>query len=220
MPSQHVFITIPGISRAHRMQSHPMTIASAAPVWDENGNSHAWFNVIIRAKGGFSRELLDYARVYDHAQVQFDGPYGSMHALEMLQASDVAVIVAGGSEIAVAYPMLWDLLHTNADHLQKICLIWVVQDASHISWIGNERLEELRDLGCDIILPPPSRKHGRPDITALLRDAVDESSVQMTDRVGVVVSGPDGMNRDVNNTCSRLVAEGRDVEVAVEKFGW
>ena len=216
LPSQHVFITIPGISRAHRMQAHPMTIASAAP----NPGGHAWFDLIIRAKGGFSRELLEYARVYDHAQVRLDGPYGSLHALEMLQASDVAMIVAGGSGIAVAYPMLWDLLHTDEGNQQNVCLIWIVQDASHVSWIGNERLEELRDLGCHVIVPPPSRKHGRPDAKALLIDAVDELCVEVTDRVGVVVSGPDGMNRDVNNTCARLVARGKDVEVAVEKFGW
>ncbi|KAI5360952.1 Putative ferric reductase transmembrane component-like domain-containing protein [Septoria linicola] len=220
LPSHHVFLTVPGIGKKHMWQAHPMTIASAAPGSDSNGQSHAWFNLIIRAKGGFSRELLEYARVYDHARVRLDGPYGSLHALEMLHAGDVAVIVAGGSGIAVAYPMLWDLLRRNNEHEIRVCLLWVVQDASHVTWIGNERLEELKELGCHVIVPPPSRKHGRPNVKALLRDAVDELSADSSDKIGVVVSGPDSMNRDVNNTCARLVSQGRDVEIAVEKFGW
>ena len=37
---------------------------------------------------------------------------------------------------------------------------------------------------------------------------------------GVLVSGPDGVNRDVQNACVGLVGEGRRVRVCVEKFGW
>lgn len=219
-PTHHVFLTVPALGTKHGLQSHPMTIASAAPTLGEDRSGNAWFNLIIRAKGGFSRDLLNHARVHGDAQIRLDGPYGSLHALEMLRASDIAMIVAGGSGIAVAYPMLWDLLHRKDEHGQKVCLIWIVQDASHVSWIGNERLDELRDLGCHVIMPPPSRKSGRPDVKALLRDTVDELSAEVRDQIGVVVSGPDGMNRDANNACARLVAQGRNVEIAVEKFGW
>ncbi|KXT12672.1 hypothetical protein AC579_4508 [Pseudocercospora musae] len=212
-PSEHVFITVPGISRKHRLQFHPMTIASAAPL----GNGHAWFNLIIRAKGGFSRDLLNYARTFPSTTVLLDGPYGSLHALEMLEASDTAIIVAGGSGLAVAYPMLWHLVHLEGSHRPNVAFIWIVQDASHISWIGTERLEELRRMRCRVVLPPPSRKHGRPDVCALLRDTIDEIQ---DGKVGVVVSGPDGMNRDVRNSCASMIWEGRDVEVTVEKFGW
>ncbi|EME77341.1 uncharacterized protein MYCFIDRAFT_146550, partial [Pseudocercospora fijiensis CIRAD86] len=216
LPSEHVFITVPGISRKHRLQFHPMTIASAAP--HENG--HAWFNLIIRAKGGFSRDLLNYARTFPSTTVRLDGPYGSLHALEMLEASDAAVIVAGGSGLAVAYPMLWHLLHVERNLTRKLAFIWIVQDASHMSWIGSERLEEFRDMGCRVVVPPPSRKHGRPDVCGLLQDTIAEIEDSRDGKVGVVVSGPDGMNRDVRNTCANMVWEGRDVEVRVEKFGW
>lgn len=224
-PSQHVFITVPGISRKHAVQAHPMTIASAAPILDESGSGHAWFNLIIRAKDGFSKELLEHARVFDSATVRLDGPYGSLHALEMLEASDVAVIVAGGSGIAVAYPLLWHLLHNQPrehldDRSQRVCLLWVVQDASHISWIGDERLAELRELGCRVIVPPPSRKHGRPDACGLLTDCVNELVAEWDESVGVVVSGPDGLNRDIRNACAKMISKGRNCEVAVEKFGW
>lgn len=215
-PSEHVFITVPGISMKHSLQSHPMTIASAAP--DDKG--HAWFNLIIRAKGGFSRDLLDYACTHSTATVRLDGPYGGLHALEMLHASDISIIVAGGSGIAVAYPMLWNLLHHKQETKQRVGLIWIVQDARHVSWISHERLEELKELGCHIDVPPPSRSHGRPEVRQLLRNSVDELSEAADDKLGVVVSGPDSMNRDVRNACAALAWQGRDVEVSVEKFGW
>lgn len=218
--SQHVFLTVPGISRQHVMQFHPMTIASAAP---DPRQEHAWFNLVIRAKSGFSRDLLHYARDHSSAQIRLDGPYGSLHALEMLQASDASIIVAGGSGIAVAYPMLWSLLHRQRPQNQQICLIWVIQESSHVSWIGQERLEELRALGLHLVIPPPSRTHGRPDVTALLCDSLHQltEKASSSPKIGIVVSGPDGLNRDVRNTCSRLVRqEALDIDIAVEKFGW
>jgi predicted ferric reductase len=214
-PSQHVFITVPAISKGHKFQAHPMTIASAAP----GETNHAWFNLIIRAKAGFSRDLLDFAQTHDHTRVHLDGPYGSLHALEMLRSRDRAVIVAGGSGITVAYPMLWDLLRRTGGR-QQVCLVWIVQDTSHVSWLGIERLQELRDSGCVVIIPPPSRTHGRPDVTGLLEDAIDSLVGRGDDDVGVVVSGPDGLNRNVNNACASMVGRGRIVECAIEKFGW
>lgn len=233
LPSEHVFISVPGISRRHGLQFHPMTIASAAPSKNTAGLSHAWFNLIIRAKGGFSRDLLHFAQDNPSTLAKLDGPYGSMHALEMLQESDVAIVVAGGSGIAVAYPLLWDLLHrqtsshvydtdTGTQICQRVSLIWIIQEASHVSWIGQERLEELRDLGLRLVIPGPSRAVGRPDVEALLREMVGELTYELDENagIGVVVSGPDGLNRTVQNTCADLVRSGRDVEVAVEKFGW
>ena len=233
LPSEHVFISIPGISRKHGLQFHPMTIASAAPSKSTAGASHAWFNLIIRAKEGFSRDLLHFAQNNSSTLATLDGPYGSMHALEMLQESDVAIVVAGGSGIAVAYPLLWDLLHrqtspyaddtdNSAQTRQRIALIWIVQDASHLSWIGQERLEELRNLGLYLVIPGSSRAVGRPDVEAILRETVDELTcgLEKDAGVGVVVSGPDGLNRTVQNTCADMVRSGQDVEVAVEKFGW
>ena len=91
-----------------------------------------------------------------------------------------------------------------------------------VSWIGQERLEELRDLGLHLVIPGPSRTVGRPNVEAILRETVDELAYGLVEDagVGVVVSGPDSLNRTVQNTCAEMVGSGRDVEVAVEKFGW
>jgi ferredoxin-NADP reductase len=252
-PSSHVFITIPSLSRAYRFQAHPMTIASAAPSSSPNpasstavpGEYHAWFNLIIRAQSGFSRALLHHVHENPRAKFLLDGPYGSLHALEMLQSSDNAILIAGGSGIAVVYPMIWAMLErensssdstrsaddANADAERQevernspatITLIWIVQDASHLSWLDSSRLEELSSRGVNVITPPPTRKSGRPDVGKLLREAtaVHDDEDDRSALTGVVVSGPDGLNRSVRNLCAEMVKEGRDICVEVEKFGW
>lgn len=223
-PTEHVFLTVPAMAKKHVIQAHPFTIASAAPEGDQQ---HAWFNLVIRAHDGFSRDLLHYARNHSSAMVRLDGPYGSLHALEMLRASDVALLVVGGSGIAVAYPVLWTLLHhaniEAASIQRKVGLVWVIHEASHISWIGRERLDELKERGLHICIPTPTSKAGRPDIGALVQSSIADlkSNTDTLDpKVGVVVSGPDGMNRVARNTCAKLAWHGIDVDVAVEKYGW
>lgn len=227
--AEHVFITIPSLGTKHNFQAHPFTIASAAP---DPEHEHAWFNLIIRALDGFTRDLLIYAQTHSSVTMRLDGPYGSDHALSMLRSNDVAITLVGGSGIAVAYPMLWDLLHPTRNdqssdaeagfHVRsarKVCLIWIVHQEDHILWLGRERLDELADLGLRVVLPPPTSKAGRPDVAALVRETVGELA-RDDGRVGVMISGPDGMNRAARNACAELVGEGRRVEVAVEKFGW
>lgn len=231
-PTEHVFLTVSALSRKHFIQAHPFTIASAAPVAPNTSHlpeaerdpaQHAWLNFIIRARDGFSRDLLRYAQSHPSARVRVDGPYGSTHALEMLRDSDNAVVVAGGSGIAVAYPLIWDLLFNTdagAHRGRRVSLIWVVHDSTHVEWIGQERLAELRERGLFLVIPPPTRKAGRPDLDGLLSWALTGHCQVNGRSTGVVVSGPDSMNRDVRNACAQLVRQGLDVSVSVEKFGW
>ncbi|KAJ9620475.1 hypothetical protein H2203_007681 [Taxawa tesnikishii (nom. ined.)] len=222
-PSEHVFLTVPALKKTHIVQAHPFTIASAAP---PTPDAHAWLNLVIRAHDGFSRDLLRYAELHSSANVRLDGPYGSMHALSLLQDSDAAVIVAGGSGIAVAFPLVWALLYDSrkdaetAKASKKVCLIWVVHHPSHLDWIGQERLDELREMGLKIVIPATTNVAGRPDMQALVEDAVAGYGGERGVKSGVVVSGPDGMNREVRNACAKLVGKGWDVGVSVEKFGW
>lgn len=221
-PLEHVFITVPALGRGHALQAHPFTIASAAP----EGSEHAWLSLIMRARVGFTKRLLQHARSHFVIDVRFDGPYGSQHAVEMLRQSDTAVLVAGGSGIAVAYPVIWSLLHNvkaGSDRVRckRVSLIWIIREASHISWIGIERLDELRELGLHLVLPEPTTKAGRPAVRRLLVECIEDvMSSRDGEKIGVVVSAPDAMNREVNNACARLAWEGRNVNVAVEKFGW
>lgn len=121
----------------------------------------------------------------------------------MARDNDVCIVVAGGAGIAVTCSLLWFLLHHSATpdqnaiphpREQVICLILIVQNTSHIPRLGQEKLDELGELGLHLVVPPPTRRHGRPDIRAFLRELVEDSEEQ-NDLVGVVVSGPDGLNR-------------------------
>jgi hypothetical protein len=155
----------------------------------------------------------------------------------MLRSSDVAVAIVGGSGIAVACPMLWALLQptsnksqTDADpeataarppgSVRKVALIWIVHQSNHIQWLGQERLDELAALGLHVVSPLPTRDAGRPDVAALVRGTIQDMSSGGSSRVGVMVSGPDSMNRAARNCCAQMVGEGHAIDVAVEKFGW
>jgi hypothetical protein len=105
--SQHVFVTVPGLGMHHRFQAHPFTIASPAPPVGHDG---LWqLQLIIRAQDGFSRELLTYAVQHQHTEIVLDGPYGATDALDALEAADRVCLIAGGSGIAVTYPLSWPL---------------------------------------------------------------------------------------------------------------
>lgn len=227
--TEHVFLTVPSLARKHIFQAHPFTIASKAPTAD---GKEANMELIIRAQDGFSGDLVRYAKSHSTVAIRLDGPYGSQTAVELLQDSEYAVIVAGGSGIAVAWPLVWsvidraatqDLEHSiSSANGKKILFVWIIRERSHISWLGEERLEELRSKGVTLIMPAPTSDHGHPDIANIIREWIGDVDGQASSRgkIGVVASGPDGMNRAIRNVCSSLVRDGRDVSVEVEKFGW
>lgn len=70
-----------------------------------------------------------------------------------------------------------------------------------------------------LVVPPSTRRHGRPDIRATLREQVEDLKEQ-NDIVSIVVSEPDGLNRTVRNEYARVIRKGIKVEFVVEKFGW
>ena len=108
LPTQHIFLSVPALAPKHIIQSHPFTIASAAP--EAPSTRTQGMKLVIRAQDGFSRDLVEYAGTHTTAEVQVDGPYGSQSAVNLLQDSDLSIIVAGGSGIAVTWPLVCSLL--------------------------------------------------------------------------------------------------------------
>lgn len=233
-PNDHVFLTVLSLPKKYSLQAHPFTIFSAAPNQDQasadiraSGSTHAWFSVLIRAQDddGFTRALLEHAYQNCNIQIRLDGPYGSSNALRILESSENAIIIAGGSGIAVAYPLLWALLHPGAIssdaepgkakiNRRKVKLLWVTHARSHRYWLPEEKLQELQDWGLQVLLPAPSSEAGRPDVRKLLTNWIEGDST------GIVVSGPEGLVRDVRNASAKLIKDGELVSVDVEKFGW
>jgi hypothetical protein len=273
---QHVFVTVPGIGWQHCLQSHPFTISSPAPPLKYKG---VWpLQLTVRAQGGFSKQLLEYARLHQHTEVILDGPYGSVDILEALQNADRQCLIAGGSGVAVTYPLAWSLLvqddasalvstrivYSNGQKhvpcLRNRCLpsalsdgqvmhLWINQHSNHENWLtAIPREDALKsspiyceaetDVGriwADNTINVASlttarystrdsqkgRSEGRPDVALELRCWVESGRRKGNeDRICVVVSGPDGLVRDVRNAAAKLLLEGWNIEVFVEKFGW
>ncbi|KAF2033647.1 ferric reductase transmembrane component [Setomelanomma holmii] len=228
-PNEHIFITVPALSKKHAIQSHPFTIFSAAPSAtsaQDDENKHAWFSLLIRAQSasGFTHYLLHHARQHPQTRIRLDGPYGSSHALDILESPSTAVLIAGGSGIAVAYPLLYALLcpkpsdpeAASKTSKRKVKLLWITHAPTHRLWIPEAKMQELEAWGLDVHIPPPTALAGRPDVKGIVREWVCDER----ESSGVVVSGPDGLVRDVRNVCARMIWRGRDVNVQVEKFGW
>ena len=276
-PTQHVFLTVPALSSRHTFQAHPFSIASAAPA---SADTHATLRLLIRAHDGFTRDLVEYAKYKSGvATVRLDGPYGGTRALELLLDADLAVVVAGGSGIAVGAPLIAGLIARRAEsricedeergdikhsdpasktklgadevgqreRLQsRIVLIWVIHSEAQMEWLPREDADALRAAGVDVVVPPPTGVAGRPDVERIVetwiaeRVAFDEDEEDGEEhgrasgevgaragrrqrhrqRVGVVCSGPEGMNRGVRNHCAEMAWRGLDVGVEVEKYGW
>jgi hypothetical protein len=231
--TDHMFLSTPSLSWKDALTAHPFTIAASAPT---DSAITTPISFIIRSQSGFSLDLLHAAQKHQSVSLRLDGPYGSHHALDLVHSTDESILVAGGSGIAVTWPLVWSLLSTpdldpesSARIKKRILFIWIIHSASHTSWLDNESLSKLRSRGIEVLFPPPTSTHGRPDLKSLIRDSVSrekstrtslDNAGSKTKSIGVVCSGPDGLNRVARNTCAELVAEGRDVDVVVEKFGW
>ncbi|KAF2969616.1 hypothetical protein GQX73_g4023 [Xylaria multiplex] len=210
-PADHVFISIPSFGGSNALQAHPFTIASAAP----GRSGVARLDLLIRAYSGFTSELLKHAQLNSTVSVRLDGPYGSQDPLNMLRANNTAVLVAGGSGIAVVFPLLWDLAIEHPGR-RKIHLMWVIHSRPQRSWVPEARLDELRRAGVCITIPQPTLEVGRPNVANFITEITSASLAG----IGVVVSGPDGLNRTVRNTCAREARFGVNIDLRVEKFGW
>lgn len=239
-PADHVFISVPALGRAYTMQSHPFTIASASPSepgrLEAGSDHHPPLRLLIRAHTGFTADLLCYAHRHRRAPVRLEGPYGSCGALDALRTADRAVLVAGGSGIAVTLPLAAALLPPARGN-EATCderggggrvggavrLLWVIHSEEHRYWVPQGEMDDLVARGLDLVIPAPTSVAGRPDVAGLVEGWIDESRIEDGSRgrqTAVVVSGPDGLNRMVRNTCARAIGRGSDVRLAVEKFGW
>jgi predicted ferric reductase len=120
LPGQHIFLTIPSMGFKYRFQAHPFTIASPAP--SKNNTITSWpLQLVIRSIDGFSLDLLNYARHHQHCEVVFDGPHGGVEASEAARHAERTCFVAGGSGIAVTYPLAWE--HQVEEYKQREALL-------------------------------------------------------------------------------------------------
>lgn len=185
--TEHVFLTVPCLSPKHALQAHPFTIASRAP---GAGDTELDLELIIRKQEGFCKHLLQYAKENNEnchlPLVKLDGPYGSQSAVHLVQECNFSIIVAGGSGIAVTWPLVWSAIDpthydagkrnvdsedelSSSDIPKKILFIWIIRNSSYLSWLGSEKLESLCSVpGVDVVIPPATAHNGHPDLRTII----------------------------------------------------
>ncbi len=236
-PTDHVFITAPSLGRSHTLQAHPFTILSPSPRSVKPGLAEGdvmQLDLLVRAYDGFTSDLLKHSSMNRSLRVRIDGPYGGCHTRDVVDGTEQAILIAGGSGIAVIWPIVHFLISRSSWPYDtesgsrgsgdgsgsrgkgRILFIWVVQRRSQLSWLSDEEIKEVRKRGVEVITPAPTQEAGRPNLREVIREKVEMCG----GRAGVVVSGPDSMGRDVRNCCSELIGEGKRVGITVEKFGW
>ena len=228
-PAQHVYISVPELSGTHALQAHPFTIGSQAPSGPET--QELSLDLIIRAHDGFTRDILRHATTHATGIIRLDGPYGSTHAVDMLSERQTAVVVAAGTGLAVAIPLLGALVaRSGADadierlsrpKRRRIILVWVVRSRTVRDQLLEDYLTPLETKGVELVVPPPTAEGRRPNIAQLLFDTLNTSDdVQNQNSIGVVSSAPNTMNRSVRNFCAQQAWQGWNIDVITEKFDW
>ncbi|KAK6529391.1 hypothetical protein TWF281_008567 [Arthrobotrys megalospora] len=238
-PAGHIFLTVPGWNR---FQAHPFTILTPPVGYDLEGNKiedgkDKDMVLIIRKLKGFTEALFDMGDEQGRLKVVIDGPYGSEHARSSLKECTKSLFIAGGSGIAVVWPLMCEMIRKEMDKNQrgkggkrrKIVLVWIVHHEHHLKWIEGdlEKLEEVkrtlpREFEIEVRKFITRGANGRrPDLRSeVTRVVEDEEGVRLAGRTGVLVCGPDAMMREVRTVGRDLLWEGKDVEILAEKFGW
>ncbi|KAF3920341.1 hypothetical protein ABW20_dc0101071 [Dactylellina cionopaga] len=241
-PAGHIFLTVPSWNQS---QAHPFSILTPPTGYDLDINSEEdgtgqqekEMVLVIRKLRGFSAALFDIGDARGRVKVIVDGPYGSGHSRKALKKCSKCVFIAGGSGIAVAWPLMCEVVRRQVEKTgnggtrkgKKIVLLWVVHYEHHLNWLDGdlEKLEDMkirlpRNVEIEIRKFVTKGMNGRrPDLEReITRVVEDEDGLRLEGRTGVVVCGPDEMLSSVRATGSKLLWLGRDIEILAEKFGW
>ncbi|KAK7527608.1 ferric-chelate reductase [Phyllosticta citriasiana] len=103
-PGQHVFLRFMGLG-IHSLSSHPFTICSVPP---ERPETEPQLRFIIKPARGLTGKLAQLADEPSKAAsfpVLLDGPYGDVGAAQLFEHDNV-ILIAGGSGVGFAFPLL------------------------------------------------------------------------------------------------------------------
>ncbi|TYJ55487.1 hypothetical protein B9479_003877 [Cryptococcus floricola] len=136
---QHMFVSAPRVSMGP-VETHPFTIANAP-------NDEHEVVVLPRVYGGFTSDLLKAVSSSSDKTIRcyIDGPYGSPHSFA---SYDHVLMVSGGTGIAPFTAQMLELVNSKKHaRTQLVRLVWIVRDASAISWVApilNQAAELLK----------------------------------------------------------------------------
>ncbi|KAG1804034.1 ferric reductase NAD binding domain-containing protein [Suillus subaureus] len=171
-PGQTAYLIMPSVSRLP-FEAHPFTIASfnstlfdvpeeQKPTSEKHAENNLtegnlgssapfWKELVffINVREGFTARLKEAALKGDKVKVFVDGPYGPS---PNLGSYDTSVLVAGGSGVSYALPVLLDIIErvrNGESRCRRVVFIWSIRSVDHIRWINDVLIRALR-------LAPPS----------------------------------------------------------------
>ncbi|THH14579.1 hypothetical protein EW146_g5768 [Bondarzewia mesenterica] len=177
---QSAFLTMPGVSTLP-FESHPFTIANADVSREKHGDAEKSSGgkdimFIVNTREGFTKRLMDIAKVGGSLKVFMDGPYGSP---PRLRGFDTTVLIAGGSGITFTSPLLVDIIH-RARHDHSVCrnvvFVWAIRHPDHINLVYNDLFEALSNIPDNLNVDVRIQVTGSDDSALLSSESSSVSS--------------------------------------------
>ncbi|KAJ4387208.1 hypothetical protein N0V93_007797 [Gnomoniopsis smithogilvyi] len=208
-----------------------------------NTRSDLQYRFLIRPGDGFTRRLQRYAAANStidknnsvRLPILVEGPYTSGNLAPERSGCKSILVLAGGSGISVAISVIHRALATTKSNVMEVRLNWAVKRRATVESVVNEELRVFSldprfSIQCFITDPSYQAGHSenesesglvsstaRPNVSHIIENAVASS----TDKLAVVVCGPQSMTEDARNVVSNMLKGGnRDVKLFVENFGW
>ncbi|KAK7041554.1 hypothetical protein VNI00_009141 [Paramarasmius palmivorus] len=202
-PGQHYFLHFMTVMP---FQSHPFTIANI-PTPENNE-----LVILIRQASGVTKRLAKRLGGKDTnatIPVFLDGPFGGVH--NDLSIYEHVVLIAGGTGITFAMPVLQDLIgKMKTDCVCKsIQVLWSVREEEAISWMINELETAVKEA-------PSSSVTVKIHVTGTASSAGsdDESEKEKHPTPGVALSYPWYGRADVPGLIHSAAADNRTLGVA------
>lgn len=140
---QHVYLWLP---RVGALEAHPYTIASAhKPPTEASGCYCNSVQLIVRAHGGFSKRLHDFATTKpdkaDDLTGFLSGPYGEPPQWE---AYETLVLIGASTGASYTVPVLECLAHVSASCVRRVDAVLIARSAEEIEYYIHRTREAAR----------------------------------------------------------------------------
>lgn len=183
----------------------PGTAVATAP--ERPSSASSTLDLVLRPHSGLTRRLFERASAAPGgrftAPVVLDGPYSSDSSDQLsVSASDRALVVAGGTGLSYALPLILVALggtrgQAPSEPLRAVDVAWAVRHASCVEWYSEmlartQAIAHARgvDLSITLYVSRPGPDDGEMSGTATASSA--SSSKAASDGIKVVHGRPDG----------------------------
>ncbi|KAF7763902.1 hypothetical protein Agabi119p4_8439 [Agaricus bisporus var. burnettii] len=193
-PGQSAYLTLPKISRTP-LEGHPFTISTI----DTNSSQNSELKFLIQVRKGFTKRLYDADETKTIGTILVDGPYSTP---PRLVGYDSILLIAGGTGVSFALPLMLDLIERSKSGIacRRLSFVWAVRQLEHIAWIEDDLLGALKDI-------PPNLTINIHIFVASEQNDTEEDPEKLDDDTLSKAEKENSSNSDINekyNVSSRI----------------